>query len=64
MAHRLGSGTGSGCKYRELVVEVRQGAVLSLFLPRMRRTVWLPVARGLKCDKGFDKWCKFPVHLA
>ena len=37
--HRLGSGTGSGCKYQELVSEVRQGAVLNLFLPRMRRTV-------------------------
>ena len=37
--HRLGSGTGFGCKYRELVSEVRQGAVLNLFLPRMRRTV-------------------------
>ena len=39
VTHRLGSGTGSGCKYRELVSEVRQGAVLNLFLPRMRRTV-------------------------
>ena len=39
VTHRLGSGTGSGCKYRELVLEVRQGAVLNLFLPRMRRTV-------------------------
>ena len=37
--HRLGSGTGSGCKYRELVSEVWQGAVLNLFLPRMLRTV-------------------------
>ena len=45
--HRLGSGTGSGCKYRELVSEVRQGAVLNLFLPRMRRIVRLPVARWL-----------------
>ena len=33
VTHRLGSGTGSGCKYRELVSEVRQGAVLNLFLP-------------------------------
>ena len=55
MTHRLGSGTASGCKYRELVLEVRQGAILDLFLPRMRRTVWLSVVRGLKCDKGFDK---------
>ena len=39
VTHRLGSGTGSGCKYRELVSEVRQGAVLNLFLPRMHRTV-------------------------
>ena len=39
VTHRLGSGTGSGCKYRELVSEVRQGAVLNLFLPRMRRRV-------------------------
>ena len=39
VTHRLGSGTGSGCKYRELVSEVRQGAVLNLFLPRMRRAV-------------------------
>ena len=39
VTHRLGSGTGSGCKYRELVSEVRQGAVLNLFLPRMLRTV-------------------------
>ena len=39
LTHRLGSGTGSGCKYRELVSEVRQGAVLNLFLPCMRRTV-------------------------
>ena len=38
VTHSHGSGTGSGCKYRELVSEVRQGAV-SLFLPRMRRTV-------------------------
>ena len=29
VTHRLGSGTGSGCKYRELVLEVRQGAVLN-----------------------------------
>ena len=29
MTHRLGSGTGSGCKYRELVLEVRQGAILN-----------------------------------
>ena len=39
VAHRLGSGTGSGCKYRELVLEVRQGAILNPFLPRIRRTV-------------------------
>ena len=64
VTHRLGSGTGSGYKYRESVLEVRQGAMLNLLLPRMRRTVWIPVARGLKCDKGFDKWCKFPVPLA
>ena len=64
MKHRLGSSTGSGCKYRELVMDVWQGAILSQYLPSMRKTVWLPVARGLKCDKGFDKWCKFPVSLA
>ena len=62
--HRLGSTTGSRGKYQELVLEVRQGAILNLFLKRMRRTVGLPEARGLKCDKGFDKWCKFLVPLA
>ena len=64
VTHRLGSGTGSGCKYRELVSEVRQGAVLNLFLPRMRRTVDFLWREGWSGDKGFDKWCNFPVPLA
>ena len=34
VTHRLGSGTGFGCKYWELVSEVRQRAVLNLFLPQ------------------------------
>ena len=37
MTHRLGSNTGSGCKYRELVLEIWQGAILNRYLPRMRR---------------------------
>ena len=37
----LGSSSGSGCIYREYVLEVRQGAILNLFLPRMRRAVSL-----------------------
>ena len=45
MTHRLGSGTGSGCKYRELVSEVRQGAVLNISAAHAQNG-GLPVARG------------------
>ena len=48
VTHRLGSGTGSGCKYRELVSEVRQGAVLNLRISAAHaQNSRLPVARGL-----------------
>ena len=52
VTYRLGSSTWSGCKYRELVSEVRQGAVLNLFLPRMRRIVDFLWCKGCMVTKA------------
>ena len=51
MTHRLGTGTGFGCKYRELVSEVRQGAVLNLSAAHAQNSR-LPGARGLSVSKA------------